>query len=58
MNSQQLIEEIYETYEEHLERDEDGTVLNRILIGLLLREREKNEVLSSELRRRKMAGVG
>lgn len=57
MNSQQLTEEIYDTYGEWLEHDLDGTILNQILTGLLLREREKNEVLSSELRRRKLAGV-
>lgn len=57
MDRQQLLDEVYSEYTEWLEHDLDGTVLTQILTGLLLREREKNEVLKAEIKRFKFAGV-
>jgi hypothetical protein len=57
MDRQQLMDEVFSDYSEWLEHDLDGTVLTQILTGLLLRERERNEVLKAELKRCKFAGV-
>jgi hypothetical protein len=51
MNSQQLMDEVYENYSEWLEMEKDNIVMVQILTGLLLREREKNEVLTMKLKR-------
>lgn len=58
MNSQQLMDEIHENYGEWLEREVDNVVLVQILTGLLLRERQKTEVLSMKLKRLELVGAG
>lgn len=57
MDSKALLDEVYSDYSEWLEHDIDGSVLTQVLTGLLLREREKNEVLKAELRRSKLAAI-
>lgn len=57
MDSKALLDEVYSEYSEWLEHDIDGSVLTQVLTGLLLREREKNEILKAELRRSKLAAI-
>ena len=51
MNSQQLMDEVFSEFSEWLEHDQDNIVLVQVLTGLLLRERNKNEVLTMKLKR-------
>ena len=50
MNEQQLMDEIYERFSEHLEHDQDNYVLIQILIKMILVERSKAEFCEKERR--------
>jgi hypothetical protein len=51
MNSQELMDEIYERVGEKLEHDKDNYVLIQALICFALEERNKNEDLKMKLKR-------
>ena len=51
MNSQQLMDEIFEKYSEWIEHDQDNAVFIQILAGLLLRERQTSENLTMKVKR-------